>query len=89
MVKEIAYAKHKLNFKKQNLFKKTSIKRIFSIVASKRLVIIRSLSQLIVCYATTILQKKLPNNPMGKHKIKITPIVHITNAINTLKCNVK
>lgn len=53
-------------------------------IVSKHPVIIRILFLLIVCHATTTSQKKLPNSPISNYKTKITLIVYITKAINTL-----
>lgn len=89
MVEEIAQAKYKLGFKEQNLFKKKFIKCICPIIISKRLMIIGTFSLSVIFYTATIPQKKPLNGLMSKHKTEITPIVHIIETINTLKCNVR
>lgn len=84
----MAWAKRKLNFKKQDFFKKTPTKHNCSIVASKRSMIIKISSLSIIYHTTTILEKVFLNSPISKYKTKIIFIVHITEGINTPKPNV-
>lgn len=85
----MAQAKYKLGFGEQNLFKETPMKRARPTIASKRPVIIGTLSALVICHAATIPQKEFPDSLMSKYKIKVMPIIHITKAINTPKHNVR
>lgn len=85
----MARAKRKLGSGEYDLSKKMPIKRTHPTVASKRPVIIGTSSPSVVRHAITTSQKELPNSPMSKHKTKVTPIVHITESINTLKRNVR
>lgn len=89
MVEKIVQIKRKLGYKKQNLFKKTSIKYTCPILASKCFVIIGILFLSIIWHIAITPQKKLFNSPISKYKTKVTLIIHITEAINTLKYNVR
>lgn len=64
-----------------------SIKCACSIIASKRLVVIKTLFPLVVYYIATTLQKELFNNFINKYKTKVIPIIYIIKVINTLKYN--
>lgn len=88
-IEKMAQKKCKLGAGDPKLSKETPQKRAHPAISSKRLVIIRTLSPLVVRLGVTP-QREIPNSPTKKPKNKTTPIMYtVKAAVNTPRRNVR